>query len=791
MMAITDKMVLPSDVELAPVADLDASSRAGLEFDERDWFISRKSSRSRSSIISSDLAEILQYFRAGNTIVDVIVTYSRAHDLNSDTVLDEVWPAIRRFVHANWLVPQHSYLADKPSPWYEVGSSLDGLTIEACVGLVDDTQVYRARAASGATYAIKAIDETSPENLAALEAEARVLDRLDGTPSPRLIEMRAHGHRRLLVMEWCDGLEITQAARTSQHTHSTRHTIRELLTAVLTAYSSLHARGVIHGDVHPGNLLVDDQGNIRILDFGLAPTIDEPISVTRRGGAPEYFDPDYAHASLAGKPPPQASAESEQYSLAALCYRLATGREYLDFPPEWDRLCADIATADPLSFAEAQTTPWPELEQILRRALSKDEATRFPSVAEMASAVAALNVEPPHSRHAPNLAPARHSELVQHVDRRIDPANALFSVGPTPGPRATFVAGAAGIAYYLLRSAAITANAKALAAADQWAERAHAFSSNPQGIYDETAGITLNVVADISPYHTQSGIELVRGLVAHARGDTASLINATRAFLQLVDRPHTNVDPTLGITSVLFASTHLARSLRTAADTQDRQNALAQLTSHGNAVLQRVVRAIAEPEPIGKVAAVAYTGAAHGWAGILYAALMWCELTDAQIPDVVARRVAELAALAVNNGRGRRWPMRTDDTPAEFMNSWCHGAPGQVYLWNAAHRILGDKTYNDIAVAAAYQTHDETTPNPTVCCGQAGHVFALLNMYRNSNDEQWLRYATEHLQSAITASETMSWDPSKDSLYRGAVGIALAATELECPGDARHPLFEL
>jgi serine/threonine-protein kinase len=124
------------------------------------------------------------------------------------------------------------------------------------------------------------------------------------------------------------------------------------------------------------------------------------------------------------------------------------------------------------------------------------------------------------------------------------------------------------------------------------------------------------------------------------------------------------------------------------------------------------------------------------------------------------------------------------------MNSWCHGSPGHVYLWNAAHRALGDTAYRDIAVAAAFATFEGQGPNTTLCCGQAGHVFALLNMYRHTQEKTWLRSASERLQSALARNDAMPGGRWSHSLYRGEVGLALAAVEIAYPDEARHPLYE-
>jgi serine/threonine protein kinase len=789
--ATRDKLIMPGDVELAPVGNFDPASLIGLEFAEDDWIVTRVASRSRSMIISADLAELFQSFRTPHTIFNVILHYARVHALDPQAVLDKSWPLFARFLHANWLVPEHSYLSRDLAPWYEPGSSLTGHMVEACVHVADDTQIYRARTPDGRLCAVKMVDVTSGPNVAALHQEGRILERLGGFPSPRFLGRGGNEQHRFLVMEWCEGVEVTQAVTHAVGKNGSRRAARDLLVAVLSSYATLHARQVIHGDVHPANLLVDADGRVRILDFGLARVLDDPASGRRRGGAPEYFDPDYAAAASAGTPPPPATAESEQYSLGVLCYRVATGRDYLRFPPEAAHFYEQIARTPPLSFAENGVVPWPDLENILRRSLSKATNARFASVSGMAVALSQVSVNEQPASPSASVTATRADRLIERVNELVDPNNDLFTVGHDTGPRATFMNGAAGIAYYLLRVALLTGDPAPLAAADQWAERAATLAQEPRGVYDESVGTGRNVVGSVSPYHTRSGIELVRGLVAHARGDTRTLLEAAQTYLNLVNRPHQDVDPTLGTTSVLAGYSHLVRSLREVDGPERVTDAtIERLTGQANVVADHVTQQIVRQRRDGQDGPLSYTGAAHGWAGVLYTLLTWWDVANRDVDDSVVGRLSELADRSMRDGRGLRWPVRTNENPPSFMNSWCHGSPGHVYLWNAAHRALGDTAYRDIAVAAAFATFEGQGPNTTLCCGQAGHVFALLNMYRHTQEKTWLRFASERLQSALARNDAMPGGRWSHSLYRGEVGLALAAVEIAYPDEARHPLYE-
>src|SRR6185503_9951999 len=91
-----------------------------------------------------------------------------------------------------------------------------------------------------------------------------------------------------------------------------RHRLHRLVTNMLEAYGRLHAKGVLHGDIHSGNCLVRDDGHVLILDFGCARLIDVELDSDdpTRTGIPHFYDPMLAGALVAGRIPPAATPAS-------------------------------------------------------------------------------------------------------------------------------------------------------------------------------------------------------------------------------------------------------------------------------------------------------------------------------------------------------------------------------------------------------------------------------------------------------------------------------------------------
>ena len=143
-----------------------------------------------------------------------------------------------------------------------------------------------------------------------------------------------------IVMEWVEGRSIDRIAGEFRKGRSREFEERLLLVCrrAIEAFDCLHSQGVCHGDVHPGNILVDADSNVRLIDFSLAHQAGSPKAAPRRGGVAFYLDPEFADARRFRKTAPIASASfsADQYSLGAVLYSLfiMAGRHYLDFSVE-------------------------------------------------------------------------------------------------------------------------------------------------------------------------------------------------------------------------------------------------------------------------------------------------------------------------------------------------------------------------------------------------------------------------------------------------------------------------
>jgi photosystem II stability/assembly factor-like uncharacterized protein len=218
-----------------------------------------------------------------------------------------------------------------------------------------------------------------------------------------------------------------------------------ILSKIASALDYAHSRGVIHRDVKPSNVLIDEQGNCLLSDFGLAKVILSDSRFTASGafiGTPAYASPEQC---LGG----ELDHRSDVYSLGVMLYEMATGRT----PYEAETPMAIVVKTihDPLP---PPSTINPSLsgdiERVILKALAKDPDDRYQSAGDLARALEAVVGGVPT---APLVlpVPAAPAEKVSLAGRPPQPA-----ASPAAGrkiPAWGWVAGCAGL-FILLAFAA-------------------------------------------------------------------------------------------------------------------------------------------------------------------------------------------------------------------------------------------------------------------------------------------------------------------------------------------------
>ncbi len=154
------------------------------------------------------------------------------------------------------------------------------------------------------------------------------------------------------------------------------------LSAIASALDHAHAKGILHRDVKPGNVLMDSQGRPLLADFGLARSAEVSSGLTATGtvlGTPLYMAPEQATgAALSGR--------ADQYALAVIAFELLAGRVPFSAQSPLAVLHQHV-TAPPPPLSSVLPGTSPAVDAVLSRGLAKEPAGRFSSCGAFVAAL--------------------------------------------------------------------------------------------------------------------------------------------------------------------------------------------------------------------------------------------------------------------------------------------------------------------------------------------------------------------------------------------------------------------
>jgi serine/threonine protein kinase len=215
--------------------------------------------------------------------------------------------------------------------------------------------------------------------------EARAAAKLDHPNICAIHEVGEEANASFIVMQYVEGETLAGII------HKRHLELRELLDIaiqILSALSEAHSQGIIHRDIKPQNIIVTSRGQVKVLDFGLAKTVqrDQPVEseaetqsiLTEAGvimGTVGYMSPEQARGAA-------LDARSDLFSLGALLYECVTGRPAFTGNNLID-ICAQVIHVDPQPPSNLNPLVPPELDRITLRALAKEADARYQSAGEL------------------------------------------------------------------------------------------------------------------------------------------------------------------------------------------------------------------------------------------------------------------------------------------------------------------------------------------------------------------------------------------------------------------------
>jgi len=256
----------------------------------------------------------------------------------------------------------------------------------------EDTDLHR-------NVALKILPQdlaAKPETLERFKREARALAALNHPNIVTIYSVEQAEKTHSLTMELVEGRPLSDLIPPGGFSVEKLFALGIPLTDALAA---AHARGIGHRDIKPANVMVNDEGRVKVIDFGLAKSLQPDTSAvdveaptlhqTVEGqilGTPAYMSPEQMMAST------EVDPRSDIWSMGVLLYQLVAG--CLPFPGNNDlELFSSAMTRPPRPFRAVLKEPVPRVvEQVLLKCMSKKPGERYPSMRVLSDALRAASV---------------------------------------------------------------------------------------------------------------------------------------------------------------------------------------------------------------------------------------------------------------------------------------------------------------------------------------------------------------------------------------------------------------
>jgi len=268
----------------------------------------------------------------------------------------------------------------------KLGTGGMGIVYEA-----EDTRLPRK-------VALKFLPEESaddPDAERRFQREADTIAQLNHANICTIYEIDRHEGRAFIAMQCVEGLNLkTYLSRRQLSTAE----IVEIALQIAAALGSAHAKGIVHRDIKPGNIIVSDDGHVTVLDFGLA----------RRFKTDETHEMGPDGSTIPGRPMGTANymaperilqlpldPRSDLFSLGVVIYEMATGRlPFAGSSPS--ETVGNVLDKNPAPLTDLSPQHPKSLERVVARLLQKRAGDRYPTTIDLMAALVAVTA--PHRR---------------------------------------------------------------------------------------------------------------------------------------------------------------------------------------------------------------------------------------------------------------------------------------------------------------------------------------------------------------------------------------------------------
>lgn len=273
-----------------------------------------------------------------------------------------------------------------------IGKKLDGrYLIESLIGVGGMANVYKGRdVRTGNQIAVKVLKEEFLDNeelVRRFKNESKAISILNHPNIVKVYDVSVTDQLQYIVMEYIDGITLKEHLKQRNGALTWKEVVH-FATQVLSALDHAHSKGIVHRDVKPQNIMLQADGSIKMMDFGIARfSRAQSQTVSDKAiGSVHYISPEQAKGD-------HTDARTDIYSVGVMMYEMLSGKLPFDGTGAVSIAIMQISEK-PKPLAEVAPNIPVGLRQITEKAMEKDPADRYQSAQEMLDAIAAFRRNP-------------------------------------------------------------------------------------------------------------------------------------------------------------------------------------------------------------------------------------------------------------------------------------------------------------------------------------------------------------------------------------------------------------
>ncbi len=272
-----------------------------------------------------------------------------------------------------------------------IGKKLDGLyEVQELIGSGGMANVYKAvmrgqngPVPAGTVVAVKVLRQEymhDPDLVRRFKNESKAISLLNHPNIVKVYDVSVNDHLQYIVMEYVDGMTLREYLNERGGKLSSRETVH-FISQILKALEHAHANGVVHRDIKPQNIMLLDNGQLRMMDFGIAriSRADNPLLAGKAMGSVHYISPEQAKGD-------ETDCTSDIYSVGVMMYEMLSGHLPFDADDVVEVAIKQISDEPRPLHELAPEVPY-ALVEITEKAMAKLPQNRYPSARAMLEAL--------------------------------------------------------------------------------------------------------------------------------------------------------------------------------------------------------------------------------------------------------------------------------------------------------------------------------------------------------------------------------------------------------------------